>query len=140
MREWIVETTLNIYQILVPFSSLGFAIAVVVLLPLAAWRRTRSTAGAGLLVASYVFGATTWFLGAAVTFGSFGWIGLIIGLFIIGIGVVPLGIVGAFFNLGVTELGVYLCVMLVITLASRFAGAACVAAANREAQAGKTAL
>jgi hypothetical protein len=132
MREWIVETTLNIYQTLVPFSSLAFAIVVVVLLPLAAWRRTRGAGGAGLLVASYLFGATTWFLGAAVTFGSFGWIGLIIGLFFIGIGVVPLGIIGAVFTLGVTELGVSLCVMLVITLASRFAGAACMAAADRE--------
>jgi hypothetical protein len=91
-----------------------------------------SSYGAGLLVASYLFGATTWFLGAAVTFGSFGWIGLIFGLFIMGVGVVPLGIIGAFFKLGVTELGVSLCVMLVITLASRFAGVACVAAADRE--------
>lgn len=36
----IVETTLNIYQILLPFSSLAFAIAVVVLFPLAAWHKT----------------------------------------------------------------------------------------------------
>ena len=132
MREWIVETTLNIYQTLLPFSSLAFAIAVVVLFPLAAWHKTRAAGGAGLLVASYLFGATTWCLGAAVTFGSFGWIGLIFGLFIMGIGVVPLGIIGAFFTLGLTDLGVSLCVMLVITLASRFAGVACVQAADRE--------
>jgi hypothetical protein len=133
MREWIVQTTLNIYELLVPFSSLAFAIAVVVLMPLAAWRKTRRAAGAGLLIVSYIFGATTWFLGAAVTFGSFGWIGLIIGLFIVGIGVVFLGIIGAFFTLGITDLGVSLCVMLVVTLAARFAGAACLAAADREA-------
>jgi hypothetical protein len=99
MREWIVQTTLNIYQLLVPISSLAFAIAVIVFLPLAAWRKTRGAAGAGLMVASYVVGATTWFLGAAVTFGSFGWIGLILGLFIVGIGVVPFAIIGAFFSL-----------------------------------------
>jgi hypothetical protein len=83
------------------------------------------------LFVSYIFGATTWFLGAAVTFGSFGWIGLIIGIFIFGIGVVPLGIIGAFFKLGINELGVSLCAMLVITLAARFAGVACVAGADR---------
>ena len=130
MREWIIDAAISIYGFLLPFSSIAFAIALVVLLPLAAWRRTRGAAGTGLLIVSYIFGATTWFLGAAVTFGSFGWIGLIIGLFIFGIGVVPLGIIGAFFTLGVSEIAVSLCVMLVITLAARFAGAACVAAAE----------
>jgi hypothetical protein len=131
MREWIVETAINIYAFLLPFSSIAFAIALVVLLPLAAWSKTRGAAGSGLLIVSYIVGATTWFLGAAVTFGSFGWIGLIIGLFIFGMGVVPLGIIGAFFTLGFSELAVTLCVMLVITLATRFAGAACVTAADR---------
>src|SRR6266852_4401757 len=105
MREWIFETAINIYTFLLPFSSVAFAIAIVVLLPLAAWRKTRGAAGAGLLIVSYIFGATTWFLGAAVTFGSFRWIGLIIGLFIFGLGVVPLGIIGAFFTLGINDLG-----------------------------------
>jgi hypothetical protein len=130
LREWIVENGINIYKVLLPFWSIAFAIGVVVLLPLAAWHKTRGAAGVGLLVVSYIFGATTWFLGAATTFGSFGWIGLIIGLFILGIGVVPLAIIGAFFTLGINELGVSLCVMLVITLLARFAGAACVAAAD----------
>jgi len=131
VREWIFETAINIYTFLLPFSSIAFAIAIVVLLPLAAWRKTRGAAGAGLLIVSYIFGATTWFLGAAVTFGSFGWIGLIIGIFIFGIGVVPLGIIGAFWTFGISELAVSLCIMLVITLATRFAGAACVTAVDR---------
>jgi hypothetical protein len=133
MREWIVETAINIYAFLLPFSSIAFTIALVVLLPLTAWSKTRGPAGSGLLIVSYIVGATTWFLGAAVTFGSFGWIGLIIGLFIFGIGVIPLGIIGAFLTLGISELSVSLCIMPVITLATRFAGAACVATADRGA-------
>jgi hypothetical protein len=125
------SSAISIYTFLIPFSWIAIAIAVLVFLPLAAWRNTRGAAGVGLFVVSYIFGSTTWFLGAAVTFGSFGWIGLIIGLFIFGIGVVPLGIIGAFFKLGISEFGVSLCVMLAITLAARFAGAACVAAADR---------
>jgi hypothetical protein len=97
---------------------------------MALWRKTRSAASVGLITVSYIFGATTWFLGAAVTFGSFGCIGLIIGLFVFGLGVVPLGIIGAFFSFGVKELGISLCVMLVITLAARFAGAALAASAD----------
>src|ERR1700740_687185 len=102
MRDWVVETAMNIYTFLQPFSSMGLAIAILVFLPLAAWRNTRGSAGLGLLVVSYIFGSATWFLGAAVSFGSFGWLGLFIGLFVLGIGVVPLGIIGAFFKLGVS--------------------------------------
>jgi hypothetical protein len=131
MREWIIEKAVTIYTFLLPFSWITLAVAVFILLPLAAWPKTRAAGGTGLVLVSYIFGATTWFLGAAVTFGSFGWIGLIIGLFVFGIGVVPLAIIGAFFTLGINELGISLCVMLVITLIARFAGAAFVAAADR---------
>ena len=123
MREWVIETAIEIYTFLLPISWIALAIVLFVLLPLAAWRKTRGAAGVGLFITSYVFGATTWFLGAAVTFGSYGWLGLVIGLIFLGIGVVPLGIIGAFFKLDIVGLGVSLCVMLVITLAARFAGA-----------------
>ena len=123
MREWITEHAITAYTFLLPFSWVALAIAIVILLPLAIWRKTRPVAGAGLLAASYLFGATTWFLGAAVTFGSFGWFGLIVGLFFLGLGVVPLGIIGAFFSLGVSGLGWSLCAMLVITFVARAAGA-----------------
>jgi hypothetical protein len=133
MREWIIETAISVYTFLLPFAWIALAIALLVLLPLAAWPKTRGAAGVGLIIASYIFGATTWFLGAAITFGSFGWIGLIVGLFIFGVGVVPLGIIGAFFKLGINDLAVSLCVMLAITLAARFGGAAFAAAAERHA-------
>ena len=130
-REWIVEKAVSVYTFLLPFAWIGLAVTVLIILPLAAWPDTRAAGGAGLVFVSYIFGATTWFLGAAITFGSFGWIGLISGIFVFGIGVVPLGIIGAFSALSMNELGVYLCVMLVITLAARFAGAAWVTAAER---------
>ena len=131
MNDWILETAINVYSYLLPFAWLAVAVAVFVLFPLAAWRKTRRAAGVGLFVVSYIFGATTWFAGAAVSFASFGWIGLIIGLFIFGIGVVPLGIAGAFLKLGINDLGLSLCVMLVITLAARFGGVVCAAAEER---------
>src|SRR5689334_7351478 len=116
MREWVIEKSIMINTFLLPFAWIALAVAVFILLPLVAWSRTRAAGGTGLVLVSYLFGATTWFLGAAVTFGSFGWIGLIIGLFVFGIGVVPLGIIGAFFTLGINELGITLWVMFVITL------------------------
>ncbi len=106
MREWVIDTAIKIYTFLLPISWIALAIVLFVLLPLAAWRKTRGMAGTGLFITSYIFGATTWFLGAAVTFGSFGWLGLIIGLLVLGVGVVPLGIIGAFFKLDIIGLGV----------------------------------
>ena len=120
MREWVAETAISAYRFLLPISWVALAIIVLILLPMAAWRKTRTSAATGLLISSYIFGATTWFLGAAVTFISFGWFGLIVGLIFIGVGVVPLGIIGAYFKLDITELALSLCVMLVITLGSRF--------------------
>jgi hypothetical protein len=123
MREWIMEIALKAYTFTVPFYEFALAIALFVLLPLAFWRKTRRAAGVGLLIASYIFGITTWFLSAAVTFGAFGWLGLIIGILVLGVSVVPLGIIGAIFRLGNGELALVLFVMVVATLGARFGGA-----------------
>ena len=93
-----------------------------VTLPMAAWRRTRGPAGVGLFLASYLFGITTWLLGAGITFAAFGWLGLILGLFVLGFGVVPFGIAGAYFRMGSTELAVTIAVMAIISLGTRFLG------------------
>ena len=107
-----------------------FGLAVFVA-SLAVLRKTRGAAGFGLLIASSVFGIITWLVGAIVTFASYGWPGLFIGFFVLGIGVVPIGIIGALFQLHINGLAVWLCIMTVTALGSRSAGAACVASADR---------
>ena len=126
MRQWIMDTTLSAYAGLLPIAWVALAVVVFVLVPLAVWSRTRSSAGVGLVIASYVFGATTWFLGAGISFASFGWFGLIVGLMIMGIGVVPIGIIGAYFSLNSGEMALSLLVMGCITFGTRVLGAYCV--------------
>ncbi len=123
MREWITETTLHLYSILLPISQWAFIISIVLLLPMAIFQRTRSLAGSLLFALSYLFGITTWLLGAGISFASFGWWGLILGLIIFGIGVVPIGIIGAYFELGITGIAVSLIFMSVITYGTRLLGA-----------------
>ena len=123
MREWVMEIAVKAYTFTLPFYELALAVAIFVLLPLTIWRKTRGAAGAGLLITSYIFGLTTWLLGAAVTFGSFGWFGLIIGLLFLGVGVVPLAIIGAIFKLDNGGLALVLFVMVVVTFGARFGGA-----------------
>jgi len=65
----------------------------------------------------------TWFLGATVTFVTWGWVGVIIGLIIAGVGVVPIGILAAFISLKEPALGFSLIVMVVIVFATRIGGA-----------------
>ena len=123
MREWVMEIAVKAYTFTLPFYELALAVAIFVLLPLTIWRKTRGAAGAGLLITSYIFGLTTWLLGAAVTFASFGWFGLIIGLLVLGVGVVPLAIIGAIFKLDNGGLALVLFVMVVVTFGARFGGA-----------------
>jgi len=123
MRESVMEIAVKAYSFMLPFYSIALALAIFVLLPLSIWRKTRGVAGLGLVITSYLFGLTTWLLGAAVTFGSFGWFGLIIGLLVLGVGVVPLAIIGAIFKLDNGGLAAILFVMVVVTLLARFGGA-----------------
>ena len=126
MRQWVTDTTLSAHSFLLPIAWLALAVVVLVLLPLAAWSRTRASAGVGLFVASYVFGATTWLLGAGISFASFGWFGLVVGLLVMGIGVVPIGIAGAYFSLDSGEIALSLLVMACITFGTRLLSAYCV--------------
>lgn len=113
----------GLYSFFLPIAQVGFLVSVFILLPLAYFRSTRRFAGLGLIIASYLFGLVTWLLGMAVTFASFGWVGLILGLLILGIGVVPMGIYAAFFRLHLTDLGWSLVIMVIVSVAARFGGA-----------------
>lgn len=79
---------------LLPWFSLltwiSLAIVIFIILPLAIPRATRSFSSIALFVASYLFGATLWMEGLLLTLFIWG-IGVVfIGLFIAGVGVVPI--------------------------------------------------
>jgi hypothetical protein len=123
MNELIASISLKVYTFLLPISWIAFAIAIFVLVPMALFRRTRSSAGIGLFIASWLFGITAWTLGATVTFATYGWIVLLISLFFFGVGVMPVAIFAAFFSLKSLSLGVTLIVMIIIVFGCRTGGA-----------------
>lgn len=131
MRNWIMVNTLNAYAFLLPLFDILFWIALLVLLPLAFFKKTKVLSGQILFGTSYLFGITTWFLGAGITFGIFGWFGLIVGLLILGVGVVPLGIIGAFMKINST-LGLVMLAMAATTWGARIGGAYLIAAAKQD--------
>jgi hypothetical protein len=71
-------------------SGIAFGLSSSIFLILGMFRATRKPAGIGLVLSSYVFGVTLWAYSAVVTFTYWGWIGLIVGLVLLGIGVVPM--------------------------------------------------
>jgi hypothetical protein len=74
---------------------LAFVFCIIVFLPLLVFLKTRSASAKGFLVSSYVFGASTWLAGVLACNFDLGSFWLAVGLLFVGIGVVPLGIIGA---------------------------------------------
>ena len=75
---------------------------------------------------SYLLGAVVWLFSAGVTFTMWGWGGLVLGLLILGVGVIPMAILAAFLN-GESSLAVTTIVLVALTWGARIGGARAVA-------------
>ena len=73
-------------------SEITIAASLLVLLPLSLLRRTRTFACAAILIASWVLAAVVWLWSVIITYTIWGWIGIIIGIFLAGVGVVPVAL------------------------------------------------
>ncbi|HEX5438945.1 MAG TPA: hypothetical protein VFW98_17470 [Gemmatimonadaceae bacterium] len=118
----------SVWHMLMTLSWIALPLTILVLVPMAFVPRTRATAGTGLFATSFLFGITTWLLGAAVTFTAFGFVGLLGGLLLLGIGVVPLALIAAFFIWHASGLGCTVAVMSIVTLVARVSGGRLMAA------------
>jgi hypothetical protein len=91
-----IEGGLIVSEILYPWiaiiSLITFVICLVILFPLALFKRTRELSILGLLIASYVFGFIAWIWSFLLSYTLWGSMGLFIGLFLGGIGVVPIAL------------------------------------------------
>jgi len=107
-----------------PFVNLiaGILIVInVVLLLIAIIPGARGVAGIIIYFSSYIYGLSAWIYGLAVTLALWGWIAVIIGLFLGGIGVVPIGMLAAVFN-GHWDIFFTLLLAAVLTYAARLIG------------------
>lgn len=100
-------------------SGLAFTVLVVVLLPLSAFRRTRTFAAVAILYVSYLFGVTVWMIGLLTTLDIWGMMGVIIGLCFAGVGVVPIAMLATLLH-GQWLLLAELVVLTLLTFGSRF--------------------
>ncbi|MFH1881162.1 MAG: hypothetical protein ABIL62_00440 [Planctomycetota bacterium] len=98
-----------------------FLCSLVILLPLSFFSMTRTWAGYGFYTASFVCGITGWSMGLLLSWELWGPIAVIIGLFIFGIGVVPIAMLATLFNGMWIELG-FLVLAIILTFGFRFFG------------------
>lgn len=91
----------------------------------------RTVAGYIILSSSFAYGLAAWIYGLAVTLSLWGWIAVIIGVFLGGIGVVPIGMLAAVFN---AEWGAFwtLTATVALTFIARIVGALLVASADAQ--------
>lgn len=118
---WVGE---HIMQWLINITWIAFGINLFILLPLSFFRRTGIFGGIGMFISSHIFGLTLWFMGLLITYFSWGFVGIFIGLVLGGVGVIPVAMLavlleGEFFVLfvllllsaltfGLKILGVYM--------------------------------
>lgn len=92
---YIGEKIVPFLQILLGWAS---AIFFFILLPLDLIQKTRKVAGIATFYFSYLSGFTLWFYAALSAYYLWGFLGLIVGLFIAGVGVLPVAILASLFN------------------------------------------
>lgn len=66
------------------------AIDILIILPLGIFKKTKEVSAIGLVVSSWVYGLTLWFWALLLTYSIWGAVAVFIGLFILGVGVVPI--------------------------------------------------
>ena len=110
VREWMPVVFWS--SLLVAFFILG---------PLSLIPPTRFIAAIGFVSASFVFGAMMWCCGLGVTYGAWGIGGVIIGLMIAGIGIVPVGMLAVLLHGEWQALIVFL-ILIVLTFGLRALG------------------
>lgn len=121
-----------LYPWLLALNGITFAITVFLFLPNAIFSSTPRFAGSGMMIASYVFGLTLWVWSLLLTYDLWGGLGLLIGLFMAGVGVVPLAMLATLVNAMWSELG-QLVLLLIITFGVRVWGYGLIAKAARNA-------
>jgi len=101
--------------------AIAFAICLLVLLPLSIFRKLRPWTGMGFYLVSFLFGTLLFTFSCLVAVQLWGYLGLIIGLVMGGVGVVPVAFLAALFHGEWALLG-YVVLGIVVTYGTRALG------------------
>jgi hypothetical protein len=108
----------HLLPFLFPIGAFVFAVDVLILLPLSIPRRFRPLTSVAIYVSSFIFGFTVWLYGLFYTFTLWGPFAVLIGIFLLGIGVVPFAIIATALKGMWAEVGT-LILLVVLTFGCR---------------------
>ena len=97
------------------------AINIVFLLPLSAFKRLRGFTGGGIYLTSFLFGIVLWLLAFILTYSIWGTWAVVIGIFFMGGGVVPIALLATALN-GYWDPFFTLLVITLLTFGTRVIG------------------
>jgi len=127
----LVEKAVSFLLILNTINSYLFYLLLFILLPLAIFKKTRPFSGLIMALASYLFGVALWIYSAIITYLLWGWIAVFIGIFLAGVGVLPVAILATIFHGDWSVFG-NLIFGTVLTFGSRFLGIYLIEKADQE--------
>ncbi|MDR3739489.1 MAG: hypothetical protein P4L40_10760 [Terracidiphilus sp.] len=113
---WVSERLLPWFSVA---SLIALLVIVFILLPLSAFRTTRGFAALVIMYLSFLFGVTVWMEGLLTTLSIWGTGAVVFGLFLGGVGVVPIAMLATLFHGLWGRLG-ELIGLVVITFGCRF--------------------
>jgi hypothetical protein len=97
------------------------AINIVLLLPLSIFKRLRGITGGGIFLSSFIFGLVSWLLGFILTYSIWGIWAVVIGIFFLGFGVVPIALLATAIN-GYWDPFFTVLVLIILTFGARIVG------------------
>jgi hypothetical protein len=109
------------YPWLIAINAIAFVIILFVLLPLSIFRRTRAFGGGGIYISSFIFGLTLWVWCLLISYTLWGVGGVVAGILLGGIGVVPIAFLASLFH-GLWSIAGQILLVTLITFGSRFLG------------------
>ena len=115
---WVADLSLPIFRFI---SYTIFLVDIIIFLPLLAVKKFKRFSGSGLLISSYLFGITLWLWCLVLTFKLWGWLALVIGVVLCGIGVVPIALLAALFS-GLFSTFCWIILYIIIVFATRVFG------------------
>lgn len=115
---WLGEHLLPVMQ---PFMWSVLVLNAIIGAPLAFSRRFRPQAATLFIVASWIYGMTLWFWALVLTYTIWGVAAVFIGLFLLGVGVVPVAMLATLFD-GQPVVTLQLILLTVVTFGARSIG------------------
>jgi hypothetical protein len=98
-----------------------FVLDVLIFLPLGIFKKTKGISAFGFLLSSYIYGLTLWLWSFLLTLSIWGTIAVYVGLFVVGVGVIPIAMLATIIK-GEWVITGEIILLLILTFGSRMLG------------------